>query len=255
MPDKSGTNSVTSHYNSNERPLRRILLAEDNQISQMVTSRLLEKADYTVDVVDNGHEAIKALAATDYDLVIMDCSMPVMDGFTATREIRASGSMALNSAIPIIALIALDTKSDREKCFEAGMNDFVSKPVESGLLISAIKRCLVTNRDDEASSLQEQVDPVLNDEFMNSIIDKFLNEVPLVMLELEQALELGDVVALKNISHRLRGPAGIIKADTLSKCSASLEQAARSNDFRLTAKFTMALISELKKLMGTLSDE
>ena len=248
---------MTHHHNSSERHRGRILLAEDNQISQMVTSRLLEKADYTVDVVDNGYEAIKALAATDYDLVIMDCSMPVMDGLTATREIRASGSMALNSAIPIIALIALDTKSDREKCFEAGMNDFVSKPVESGLLISAIKRCLVTNRDDEASSLQqqEQVDPVLNDEFMDSIIDKFLNEVPLVMLELEQALELGDVVALKNISHRLRGPAGIIKADTLSKCSASLEQAARSNDFRLTAKFTMALISELKKLMGTLSDE
>lgn len=248
---------MTGHHNSNMRPLGRILLAEDNQISQMVTSRLLENADYAVDVVDNGCEAIKALATTDYDLVIMDCSMPVMDGFTATREIRATGSIALNPAIPIIALTALDTKSDRDKCFEAGMNDFVGKPVESGLLISAIKRCLVKNRDYGASSLphQELVDPVLNDEFMETIIDKFLTEVPLVVAELEQALELGDVVALNHISHRLRGPAGIIKAETLSERAASLEKAARSSDFQLTANFTTALISELKKLMGTLSDE
>lgn len=241
------------HHHSSGLHRARILLAEDNQISQMVTSRLLEKADFTVDVVDNGSEAIKALANTGYDLVIMDCSMPVMDGFTATREIRATASIALNPAIPIIALTALDTKSDREKCFAAGMNDFVSKPVESELLISAIERCLVNNRDNEASPLhdQEQADTVLNNEFLDTIIDKFLNEVPLVLVELEQALELGDVVALKNISHRLRGPAGIIKADTLSKCSASLEKAASSSDFRLTAKFTMALIGELKKMIGS----
>ena len=248
---------MTRHTDGKQTSNGRILLAEDEQIGQIVTSRVLENAAYDVDVVENGLEAIDALETTDYDLVVMDCSMPVMDGFAATRAVRSADSRALNPDIPIIALTALDTQADREKCVEAGMNDYVSKPVDSSVLVAAIRRCLRNDRDDEASPLQQPVQgqPVWEDGFLDTIIDKFLEEVPTVVTELERALERSDTAALKNIGHRLRGPADLIKAATLSARSEALEKAATGIDFKLTVKLTVALISELRALSCSLSDE
>jgi len=106
----------------------RLLLAEDDRFSKIIIQRLLLKSGYQVDVVNNGREAVAALEKQDYDLVLMDCGMPLLNGFEATALIRNQLSAARNHAIPVIALTAGDTQEDRDKCLEAGMDDFLTKP-------------------------------------------------------------------------------------------------------------------------------
>ena len=108
----------------------RILLVEDNAINQRVASAMLNKLGFTIDIAANGIEAIDALRQTAYSLVIMDLQMPLMGGLEATREIRKMESgILISSDIPIIAMTANATQQDKKNCLNAGMNDFISKPV------------------------------------------------------------------------------------------------------------------------------
>ncbi|MEI8004420.1 MAG: response regulator, partial [Methanothrix sp.] len=120
----------------------RILVAEDNPVNQKVAQALLRKMGLQADVVANGKEAVNALRIIPYDLVLMDCQMPEMDGFEATSLIRKQGSKALNPGIPIIAMTALAIQGDREKCIRAGMNDFIAKPVQKRELAEMLARWL-----------------------------------------------------------------------------------------------------------------
>ncbi len=108
----------------------RILLAEDNPTNQMVATRLLEKMGFSVVAVANGQDAVRALEAGPFDLVLMDLQMPVMDGIEATRVIRGPQSTLRNRQVPIVAMTAHALKGDRERCLEAGMDDYVTKPVD-----------------------------------------------------------------------------------------------------------------------------
>ena len=132
-PDVSGTAQgiVTRHTIAEiSKHTHRILLAEDNIINQKVAQALLNNLGYKADVVSNGLEAVRALELIKYDLVLMDCMMPVMDGFEATAVIRDVYSTVLNHAIPIVAMTANAMTKDREDCLKAGMNDYMSKPVK-----------------------------------------------------------------------------------------------------------------------------
>ena len=120
----------------------RILVVEDNRVNQLVAVGLLRKLGYQSDVVDNGKLAMDALQSGTYQLVIMDVQMPVMDGFEATRKIRAGGPLIPDPAIPIIAMTAHAMTGDREKCLAAGMNDYVTKPVEADTLADVLSRWL-----------------------------------------------------------------------------------------------------------------
>lgn len=117
-----------------------ILLAEDNLVNQKVARHLLEKVGATVDIANNGNEAVAALRKKHYEIVLMDVHMPELDGFEATLEIRKEKNGILNPAIPIIALTADALKGDREKCLAVGMNDYVSKPINFGELKNALKK-------------------------------------------------------------------------------------------------------------------
>jgi PAS domain S-box-containing protein len=117
-----------------------ILLAEDNIINQKVAQSILGKLGYKADVVANGLEAVKALEQINYDLVLMDCQMPEMDGFEATGLIRDKSSAVLNHDVPIIAMTANAMKGDRERCLEAGMTDYVAKPVRKDELAEVINK-------------------------------------------------------------------------------------------------------------------
>ena len=123
----------------------RVLLADDNLVNQKVVSGMLGKHGCHVDAVGDGKSAVEALAVNYYDVVLMDCLMPEMDGFEATRRIRAPGSRVQNPRIPIIALTASAMEGDKEKCFSAGMDDFVSKPIIAQNLLDTISRHCVSN--------------------------------------------------------------------------------------------------------------
>ena len=120
----------------------RILLAEDNKTNQMVTQKLLEIIGFQSDAVYNGHEALTVLTKKDYDLVLMDCQMPEMDGYEATARIRDPNSSVKRHDIPIIALTAHAMQGDREKCLDAGMDDYLSKPVDMHQLAETLNKWL-----------------------------------------------------------------------------------------------------------------
>jgi len=130
---------VTRHLvNEEKRKSQRILLVEDNPVNQKVAVALLQKAMYSIDVVNNGKEALEKIEENAYNLVLMDVQMPIMDGFEATRRIRAGE--AGKSHIPIIAMTAHAMKGDRERCLEAGMDDYISKPIDKRSLLTTIDR-------------------------------------------------------------------------------------------------------------------
>lgn len=124
----------------------RILLAEDNPVNQKVALAMLRNMGHQADAVANGEEAINVLQTVPYDLVLMDCHMPEMDGFEATRTIRRDGSKVLNPRIPIIALTASAMQGDRERCIQAGMNDFIAKPVLKRALEEMIAKWMTMGR-------------------------------------------------------------------------------------------------------------
>ena len=121
-----------------QRPLL-ILVAEDNRVNQQVIARMLARAGHRADIVVDGREAVTALGGTAYDLVLMDCLMPEMDGFEAARAIRAAEG-GTGRHIPIIALTASAMAEDRERCLAAGMDDYLTKPLTKGALIEALER-------------------------------------------------------------------------------------------------------------------
>jgi PAS domain S-box-containing protein len=124
----------------------RILLAEDNPVNQRVALAMLRKLGCRTDVVANGRDAVKALKNSSYDLVLMDCQMPVMDGFEATRAIREKEADMKSQAVPIVALTASAMQADRERCLQAGMSDFIAKPVQPKELAEVLARWLALSR-------------------------------------------------------------------------------------------------------------
>lgn len=140
---KDSTRMITIHsIAESQAPELKILLAEDNLINQKVALGALRKLGFMADVVINGKEAVQAVEMKHYDLVLMDCQMPEMDGYEATIEIRNAVSSAMNSDVPIIAMTANAMAEDRKKCLEVGMNDYLAKPVKIKNLLNMIQKWL-----------------------------------------------------------------------------------------------------------------
>jgi signal transduction histidine kinase/DNA-binding response OmpR family regulator len=126
-----------------------ILVVEDNHINQMVALKILRKQGYRADAVANGVEAIRAVQTVPYDLILMDCQMPEMDGFEATERIRKGEAGEKNAVIPIVAMTAHAMKGDRERCLASGMNDYLAKPVQPALLGVTIAKWILHARGGE----------------------------------------------------------------------------------------------------------
>jgi len=131
-----------------QRSRGRLLIVEDNIVNQRVATHMLTKMGYEVDVAQHGREAIERLGRSCYDLILMDCQMPEMDGFEATRLIRNPASGVLDPAVPVVAMTANAFAEDRERCLAAGMNDFLAKPVDRRTLATMLEKWLGPACDD-----------------------------------------------------------------------------------------------------------
>jgi len=203
------------------KPNTRILLAEDNPANQMVIKSILEHADLQVDIVANGHEAVEAVRNIPYDIVLMDISMPEMDGMTATRQIRKLPGQA--GKLPIVALTAHSLSGDREHFMKAGMNDYLSKPIDRAATLHCIARwspvpevqqlTTATPQDDvspadtegmyvDESVLQQlarDTDPKIAPELLMFYIDDARKRVE----QIKQAIIEGNIKTLEYESHTL----------------------------------------------------
>lgn len=229
----------------------RVLLAEDNAVNQMLAVRLLETEGHSVSVAGNGLQALAALEQGSFDLVLMDVQMPEMDGLEATAAIRKQEQVS-GRHIPIIALTAHAMKGDRERCLAAGMDEYLSKPIQAEGLFSIIARLLVEPAD---AASQSFVDPSTFDlrplastlespfekgellkrvggdvGFMQEIVGLFLKESRIRIGEIREAIEQGDTSALVKAAHTLKGAVGVFGARRSVEAALRLEQLGRAGD-------------------------
>jgi signal transduction histidine kinase/DNA-binding response OmpR family regulator len=219
----------------------RILLAEDNSVNQKVALRLLENLDYRVDVVADGLAAVAAWQTGKFDLIIMDCQMPQMDGYEATREIRRLEEGRCH--IPIVALTAHAMKGDEEKCRAAGMDDYLSKPIDRVKLEVCLELLLRgTGTPDSAPELKE-TPAVMNASrpadweallesidgdtlFARDLVDAFVEAGDRELAVIARALGSGDAAKLRESAHALKGASASMRAAAASSAAAQLESAA-----------------------------
>jgi two-component system sensor histidine kinase/response regulator len=220
----------------------RILLAEDNPVNQKVVLRLLEKLDYRVEAVADGNAAVAAWQTGKFDLIIMDCQMPQMDGYEATREIRRLEGG--KGRIPIMALTAHAMKGDEEKCRAAGMDDYLPKPIDRLKLEICLERLLtgsgsaapvleVKKGDPEATqdpvewqALLESIDG--DREFARDLVDAFIGSADRELTSIAAALRAGDTATLREAAHTLKGASSNLRAPAATSAAALLESAAGS---------------------------
>jgi PAS domain S-box-containing protein len=219
----------------------RILLAEDNEINALLATTILEEAGFSVEAVVNGAEAVEAAGRGGFDLVLMDVQMPVMDGLQATREIRALGGHA--ASVPIVALTANAMRSDQDACLGAGMNDFVSKPLDPDDFLGTVRRFMGEQGREADDALPRPADtfPDLDDSQIDglmrlmpvvrfrAIIEGFLAAAQSRLQRLEACAASGDMVGLAREAHDLKGVSGNFGARRLQHLADKLEQAAKAS--------------------------
>jgi two-component system sensor histidine kinase/response regulator len=215
-------------------PGRRILLVEDNPVNQRVAQRLLHKVGPGITLANNGAEALERLAEGSFDAVLMDCQMPVMDGFTATQRIRENERLNNHRArVPIIALTANVMSEDRENCIAAGMDAYLSKPLEPGQLADCLGRYLqvaVAINEIDLEALHELTGGDV--EFERELVDTFVSSGDKCLAEIVAALEVSDLDTIGKRAHALKGASANMHAHPLSAAASELENAARTNSLQ-----------------------
>lgn len=233
--------------------LKRVLIVEDNSVNQLVAQNLLRRFGYHSDVAANGKEALRALEIIPYDLVLMDCQMPEMDGYEATRAIRARHWPA--ARIPIIALTAHVTSGEREKCLEAGMDDYISKPIEKDVLRQMMAYWLMDLSGDHSSqptptqknANQKMFDgapepfnapaidiDVLDDitdhnaDMRREVVEIYLAQMVVYLFELEQAIAAGDADMLCGAAHKAVGGSALCGMNAIVAPLRKLEELGRA---------------------------
>ena len=208
----------------------KILLVEDNPVNQRVAQRTLQNLAAEVTIANNGAEALERIDAAAFDAVLMDCQMPVMDGFTATRRIRELESSRGTKRLPIIALTANVMSEDRENCIAAGMDAHLGKPIEPAQLIEALSRFLKARA--AAPSIDREALRVLTGgdaEFERELAETFVSSGDQCLAEIMAALKVSDFDTVRKRAHSLKGASANIHALDLSKAASSLEDAVREN--------------------------
>jgi len=246
-PAESDQTMLTRHkLREMQRSTARILLAEDNITNQMVARGILKKMGLSAEAVADGAEAVRALEEIDYDLVLMDCQMPEMDGYEATREIRSPESSVLNHAVPIIAMTANAMVGDREKCLDAGMDDYITKPVEPSALALTLEKWLDPKPPEEDSSQQYEnadsfdtnvfnetalLERLLGDKKLaRSIVGLFVDEFPRQLESLKECVNSGDVSGASTQAHAIKGASINVGGEWVAAVTDRIEKAVETGN-------------------------
>ncbi len=248
-----------------------VLLVEDGETNRKLAKILLERAGATVECAENGQVAVDLAAHTDFDAVLMDMQMPIMDGYTATRTLRENGI-----TVPIIALTAHALVEDREKCLQAGCADFVTKPINEYVLLSTIRRWLVPS--EESLTTSEQIAPPANSssasqtdyanmedpdqaseiystlptnleeyqEAINEFVEKFASQVE----AMEAAAATSDFARIRELAHWAKGSGGTAGFPMLTLPATELGAAARAENLVEVKRQIAKLQSYAKRMRG-----
>jgi signal transduction histidine kinase/CheY-like chemotaxis protein len=248
---------------------RRILIVDDMETNFLTAKALIGKQGYSTDQAKNGLEAVQKHKKNRYDLILMDCQMPVMNGFDASRQIRLNEKDLKIDYVPIIAMTGNAFESDKKKCFDAGMDDFIAKPVEPAVLSQKINSNLAKSvarkeknqtmgeeegNDDTAIEKTEmdetnQLMPFnkkkllerfgQDEELIEIVLDSFLSEALQLLEKLENAINKNDFEEIRSNAHALKGSAANVNADLLKLAALELEteaKAGQSDSFSLKFK-------------------
>jgi len=250
LPADRGKNLLTRHT-LREASRVRFLLVEDNPVNQKVVARMLQKMGYVCDLAQNGREAVDALTRHTYDLVFMDCQMPVMDGFEATAQIRARENPGHH--VPIIAMTAMAMKGDAERCFAAGMDDYLAKPISRDDIQQIIEKHLrmiepEAGATDRAATAERHGEPKAtvsvspvdmsrlhkitegDTELECDLIKTFLRDSRQRVAALEDLVRSGPCRDVQRTAHALKGSSGTIGALELQRLAQKIEEAGRAEN-------------------------
>jgi len=253
------TRHTISEQSSNDL---RILLAEDNEINRKLVAKLLTKKGYPIDTVENGLQAVEAVKSGEYNLVLMDVQMPEMDGLTATQEIRTWETPRMH--IPIIAMTAHALQGDRERCLEAGMDDYLTKPISPDEVFETIEKWTRTPETLEEALLQEVIDmadhpvpldihkalPLFGDDkdFFLEMFAEFAERILEIHEDLLASLEKPNREDFGRIAHNLKGLASNFQAYQLTELAKQLEFKAPEGDMSILESYLDKLKLEINAI-------
>jgi PAS domain S-box-containing protein len=212
----------------------RVLLAEDNAVNQQLVLAVLEKQDHRVVVVDNGVAAVEAVERETFDLVLMDVQMPRMNGLEATRAIRVS-EREREKHVPIVAMTAHAMKGAREECLEAGMDAYLSKPVQMAELVRVMKELTRPSGRPCSQSVAFNPEPLRqrignDEELLRELIAMFQEDGPRMLEHVREAVGVGDAAAVERAAHLLKGSASNFAAETVVRAAQRVEDMGRAGD-------------------------
>jgi two-component system, sensor histidine kinase and response regulator len=255
---------VTRHTLRESARKLRILVAEDNAVNQAVILRVLQKMGHETALAQTGKEALALAAAERFDLVFMDVQMPEMDGLAATAAIRESEKNT-NTRLPIFAMTAHAMKGDRERCLEAGMDGYITKPVRFGDIEQALAGLTETPRSQAqpAKVQTAEVEPEVaaswnkadalrridgDEELLEEMCQLFLEESPKLLQQLRQAVAAGDADAIMRAAHSLKGESSCLSASATSEAARHLEVMGRNKDLSRASDTLAVLEREVASL-------
>ena len=250
---------VTGVAGATSQPRLHVLLAEDNVINQKVAMGVLGSMGHRVTAVNHGNEALAALATGRFDLVLMDLQMPEKDGLETTAEIRANESVT-GEHIPIIALTAHAMKGDRERCLAAGMDEYVSKPIQSSELHTAIEKCFLSGDPKDHASHEPGLDRNMFDRdalldrlgnnaaLMAEILELFPAEATRLMEEIHVALGQRDTTRIHKTAHALKGSLASLFASDAFAAAKRVDEFATRQDVEALDAAIRSLDEQIQRL-------
>jgi len=274
---------ILPEKNKLQRFNAKVLVVDDNNTNRIVAQGILKKFGLYVDLACDGLEALISLESNFYDLVFMDCQMPIMDGYDTTRKIRSPKSKVSNHKIPVVAMTANAMKGDREKCIASGMDDYITKPLEPEKLQEVLEKWLPQkfNCNEEQGNLLIDSDALMknksstnsentsetlfdfdalrsklmNDEDLaKTILETFLSDMENQVNTLKEFVASGDVKQCEILGHKIRGASGNVGAMALSAQALELEQAAKKEDIETLQQLVSGLEQQYTKLKQSINE-